>query len=126
MVDFIGFAGGEAAVVVGWRGIAEGAKKRVCILHQQQVNALFSILRQAVAGFDGVVQRIAKDDAEVLRIKRQALRNAYLDVEHDALAFGKGFFCTENGIQRVVAGVDGRTGGAKLLTEGSHMPTAAF
>lgn len=121
MVDCIGFAGGEAAVVIGWCGIAEGAKESVCILHQQQVDAFFSVLRQAVTGFDGVVQRITKDDAEVFRIKRQAFLNAYLVVEHDALAFGKGFFCAENGIQRVVASVDTWANVLQLIGEPCHI-----
>ena len=42
----------------------------MAILRQQQIDAFIGVLRQTLAGFDGVVQRIAEDDAEILRIER--------------------------------------------------------
>lgn len=92
MVGFVGFAGGEDAVVFGWRSVCKGAKEGMRILHQQQVNAFLCVFRQTVAGFNGVVQRIAKNDTKVFGIEGQAFLNTKLCVKDDTLAFGKGFF----------------------------------
>ena len=126
MVDGVGFAGGENSGAAGWGGVGDFAVKGFCFFHKKKVDVFFCLLGQAVAGFDGVVKGIAKDDAKVARVNGQCSLNAYFGGEGDVLAVGQRLFGAEDGIQGVVAGLDGRCGGLKFFGQLSEIVLAAW
>lgn len=126
MVDGVDFAGGKIRTVLKGRSVGDFTVKGFGFFHQKKVDTFFGLRRQTVAGFDGVVKRIAKDDTEVARGDGQRLLNAYLSGKGDVFAHRQRLLGVENGIQRIVAGVNGWRGCLERIGQISEVALAAL
>lgn len=126
MVCGVDFAGGKIRTVPKGRGVGDFAVEGFGFFHQKKVDAFFGLRRQTVAGFDGIVKRIAKDDAEVARSDGQRLLNANLRGKGDVFAQRQRLLGVEDGIQRIVAGVNGGRGCLERIGQISEVAPAAL
>lgn len=125
MLRFVGLAGDEGCTAARRRCVCDDAGEGVSILEQMQRDRALSICRQTVAGFDGVVQCVAKNNAEIFRRDGQIFLHAQLARKTDAVVFCQRALGAENGIEGIVASVDGRAGALEMVADPGEILTAA-
>lgn len=117
MVGFISFAGGKIFLIIWRRGIGDLAVDGGGILLQEKFDGFCCISRQTVAGFQGVIEGIAENNRAIFRCDGQVFLNGDAGVKSNAFTLSQRALGAEDGIEGVVACIDGRRGLLKLINE---------
>lgn len=125
MVGAVCLAGLKIVMLAGRGTVDDLAEKSLVLLDEGEGDMLLSAV-QPFTGFDGVIERIAKDHAGIDGLDRKMLGDLDVRLEGDPFALSEGLLGADDRIQGTVAGIQHLDANAKTLVEGVQIARAAL